>query len=97
MTFDPVSLRNLLLVLSAWAVAFLVALWISLIIWAYRDIRARTNDSCLRILAVMLVVLLFIPGVVVYLILRPARTMDDEYQQTLEEEALLQAAKVRLS
>ncbi len=34
---------------------------------------------------------LFLPGIVVYLILRPARSLEDEYQQTLEEEALLQA------
>jgi RNA polymerase subunit RPABC4/transcription elongation factor Spt4 len=29
--------------------------------------------------------------VLVYLILRPARTLEEEYQQTLEEEALLQS------
>lgn len=33
---------------------------------------------------------LFLPGVLVYLILRPARTLEEEYQRTLEEEALLQ-------
>jgi len=93
MVFDPATLSNLFLIFSAWAVAFLVALWISLIVWAYRDIRSRTRDSFLRILAVMLVLLLFVPGVVVYLILRPSRTLEDEYQQTLEEEALLQAVE----
>ena len=33
----------------------------------------------------------FLPGIIIYLILRPAQTLEDEYQQTLEEEALLQA------
>jgi len=32
-----------------------------------------------------------LPGIVVYLILRPPRTLEEEYQHTLEEEALLQA------
>jgi RNA polymerase subunit RPABC4/transcription elongation factor Spt4 len=32
-----------------------------------------------------------LPGVLVYLILRPPRTLEEEYQRTLEEEALLQA------
>jgi hypothetical protein len=45
----------------------------------------------LRILAVLVVAILFLPGIVVYLILRPAHTLEEEYQNTLEEEALLQA------
>jgi RNA polymerase subunit RPABC4/transcription elongation factor Spt4 len=32
-----------------------------------------------------------LPGVLVYLILRPARTLEEEYQHTLEEETLLQS------
>ena len=39
----------------------------------------------------MVVAILFIPGVVIYLILRPARTLEEEYQQSLEEEALLRS------
>jgi RNA polymerase subunit RPABC4/transcription elongation factor Spt4 len=64
---------------------------LSLIIWTYRDIRARARDPLLRILAVLVVAILFLPGIVVYLILRPAHTLEEEYQNTLEEEALLQA------
>jgi hypothetical protein len=93
MTFDPSSLRNFLLILTAWAGAFVAALWLSLIFWTYRDIRARARDPLARILAVLVVAVLFLPGVAIYLILRPARTLEDEYQQTLEEEALLQAVE----
>ncbi len=39
----------------------------------------------------LVVAVLFLPGIVVYLILRPQRTLEEEYQQTLEEEALLRA------
>ncbi|MFZ6027356.1 MAG: double zinc ribbon domain-containing protein [Chloroflexota bacterium] len=93
MPVDATNLSNLFLALTAWGAAFLIALWIGLIVWTYRDIRARTRDSFLRVLAAVLVLLLFIPGVVVYLLLRPPRTLEDEYQQTLEEEALLQAVE----
>lgn len=93
MTFDPFSLSNFFLILTAWGGAFLAALWLSLIFWTYRDIRARARDPLARILAVLVIAILFLPGVVVYLILRPPRTLDDEYQQTLEEEALLQAVE----
>jgi RNA polymerase subunit RPABC4/transcription elongation factor Spt4 len=42
-------------------------------------------------LAAAVVALLNLPGVLVYLVLRPSRTLEEEYQQTLEEEALLQS------
>lgn len=88
---NPFALDNVFLFLAAWGAAFLVALWLSLIIWTFRDIRGRTRDPLLRILGTLVVALLFLPGVIVYLILRPSRTMEEEYQQSLEEEALLQS------
>jgi len=91
MRLDPTSFSNLILILTAWGGAFLTALWLSLIIWTYRDIRRRARDPLARILATLVVAILFLPGIVVYLILRPPRTLEEEYQQTLEEEALLHA------
>lgn len=91
MNFDPTFLNNFLLIITAWAGAFLSALWLSLIVWTYRDIRARTNDPLSRILAVLVVAILFLPGILIYLILRPRQTLEDEFQQMLEEEALLQS------
>jgi RNA polymerase subunit RPABC4/transcription elongation factor Spt4 len=91
MTFDPTFLSNFLLVLTAFGGAFLAALWIALIIWTYRDIRGRARDPLVQILSTLLVATLNLPGILVYLILRPPRTLEEEYQRTLEEEALLQA------
>ena len=91
MDVDPLSLRNFMLILSAWGGAFLAALWLSLVIWTYRDIRQRARDPLARILAVLVVAVLFLPGILIYLILRPPRTLEDDYQHTLEEEALLQS------
>lgn len=83
------SLGGLFLYISAAFGAFLVALWISLVFWTWRDIRARSHDRLLRLLAPLVVLLLSLPGVIVYLVLRPARTLEDEYERALEEEALL--------
>lgn len=91
MTLNPTYLSSFSLVLAGFAGAFLVAVWVALIVWTYRDIRARHRDRLVHILAAILVTLLNLPGVLVYLILRPARTLEEEYQQTLEEEALLQS------
>jgi RNA polymerase subunit RPABC4/transcription elongation factor Spt4 len=91
MTLNPDFLSNVMLVLTGFGGAFLAALWISLIIWTYRDIRNRARDPLTQILSTLLVALLNLPGVIVYLVLRPPRTLEDEYQRTLEEEALLAA------
>jgi len=91
MTFDPTFLSNLLLILTGFGGAFIAALWIALVIWTYRDIRGRARDPLAQILSALLVAVLNLPGVLVYLILRPQRTLEEEYQRTLEEEALLQA------
>ena len=90
MPLDPSFLSSFVLVLTAFGGAFVVALWISAVIWTYRDIRRRTRDPLVQILSALLVAVLNLPGVLVYLILRPSRTLEDEYQRTLEEESLLQ-------
>jgi len=89
MTFDPTFLSGFLLILVAFGGAFLAALWLALIVWTWRDIRNRARGSLAQVLAVLVVALLNLPGVLVYLILRPSHTLEEEYQRTLEEEALL--------
>jgi hypothetical protein len=75
--------------------AFIAALWLSLILWTVRDIRSRTPDRRAQVLAVLVVVLLNLPGLLIYLLLRPTLTLDEAYQATLEEEALLQGLAER--
>ncbi|WKZ50569.1 MAG: zinc ribbon domain-containing protein [Anaerolineales bacterium] len=91
MPIDPSFMSSFALVLTGFGGAFLAALWISLVVWTYRDIRTRSRDPLVQILSALLVAVLNIPGVLVYLILRPPRTLEEEYQRTLEEETLLQA------
>jgi RNA polymerase subunit RPABC4/transcription elongation factor Spt4 len=81
---------TLLFLALALAGAFLVALWASLIVWTVRDIRSRTHDRLVVILAGILVGVLNLPGLIIYALLRPNRTLEEAYQESLEEEALLQ-------
>jgi hypothetical protein len=90
MNLDPAVLKQITLIATGFSVAFLAALWLSLIFWVFRDIRTRTRDPFMRILAVVVSAVLFLPGIVIYLIIRPAKTIEEEYQHSLEEEALLQ-------
>jgi hypothetical protein len=71
-------------------IAYLLVLWVTLVFWAYRDIRQRTRDPIVQMVAVLLVLLFFLPGHWVYLILRPRNTLAELYERSLEEEALLQ-------
>ncbi|MCC7106542.1 MAG: zinc ribbon domain-containing protein [Chloroflexi bacterium] len=74
--------------------AYLVALWIASIWWAFRDIRARTTDVFLQIAATLLVAVFSFAGLVIYLILRPPKTLAQLYEESLEEEAFLQGFRV---
>jgi hypothetical protein len=75
--------------------AYLVALWIASIWWAFRDIRARTNDLFLQLAATLLVTVFSFPGLLIYMILRPPKTLADLYEESLEEEAFLQGIEVQ--
>jgi uncharacterized OB-fold protein len=85
------DLDSIFIILTAFALAFILALWISLIIWTLRDIRLRTKDRLFRFLALLSVIVFNFPGFLIYLILRPRSTFSESYQSALEEEALLQS------
>lgn len=91
MSLDPSFLKQLTTFAVGFSAAFLAALWLSLIFWTNRDIRRRSRDRVLRIIAVVVVTVFFLPGFLIYLVLRPGYTLEEEYQRALEEEALLQA------
>jgi len=89
MTLPP----NLNVYLSAAAFvigAYVVALYVGLIVWTFRDIHARSRDMLAQIMAVLLVAMFTLPGLVIYLLLRPHGTLAEEYERNLAEEAILQ-------
>jgi RNA polymerase subunit RPABC4/transcription elongation factor Spt4 len=69
--------------------AFLFAFWIAMGIWTFHDIRQRTRDWLVIILAVTLVLIFPIIGLILYMMIRPKATLADVYDRALEEEALL--------
>ncbi len=93
MNFDPAQLGQSVVAAAIWGTGFLVVFWISLVIWTMRDIRSRSGSFFIRLLAVLVVLFFFLPGLAIYLILRPRRTLEQEFQMTLEEEALLQSVE----
>ncbi|MGH2367906.1 MAG: zinc ribbon domain-containing protein [Chloroflexota bacterium] len=85
----------ILQILVAFFGAYFIALWFSMIIWTYYDIRARSQDLYVHIFATALTVVFNIFGLVLYLILRPRETLAEAYERSLEEETLLQEIEER--
>lgn len=77
-------------VLIALGGAYVVAFWFVLVVWTFRDIEARSRSVVTQVVSTLMVVLFFVPGVLLYMILRPKETLDDAFQRSLEEEYLLQ-------
>ena len=76
-------------VVAAVAGAYWAILWLSAIVWTYRDVKDRNSDLTSQVVAVFLVLVFNIPGLFLYLILRPPLTMADAYERNLETEAIL--------
>lgn len=77
-------------VLLALGGAYLIATWFVLIVWTFRDIESRSRNVVTQVFSTLLSVFFWIPGVLLYMILRPKETLDEAYQRSLEEEYLLQ-------
>lgn len=89
------TIFSYLSIAAAVGAALLAALWLSLIIWSFRDMRMRTRDPFAQLLATLVVAALPGIGLLIYLILRPPETLAEAYERALEEEALLQEIEER--
>jgi len=70
--------------------AYLLALYVGLIVWTFRDIHGRTRDVLGQIMATLLVAVFTLPGLLVYMLLRPHETLAERHERDLAEEAILQ-------
>ena len=72
---------------------YLSIVWLAAAFWAFRDLHDRTENPVLPYLAAGLIILfspfLFVFGVLVYRIVRPAERLGEVYERNLAEEALL--------
>jgi RNA polymerase subunit RPABC4/transcription elongation factor Spt4 len=83
------SWQSVLALVGAILIAYGLVLWLGTVVWVYRDIRERTHDTWSQKVSVALVVLFNIPGLILYLVLRPGETLLEAYERRLEKEALM--------
>lgn len=77
-------------ILIALGGAYVLTLWFAVVVWTFQDIQARSRSVVAQIFSTLVVMIFSIPGLLVYMILRPRYTLDDAFQRSLEEEYLLQ-------
>jgi len=70
------TIARTLQVLIALSGAYLAALWVVLIVWTYRDAESRSRNVVTQVFSTMLAALFFVPGVLLYMMLRPKDTLD---------------------
>ncbi len=73
---------------------YLVVRWVALVVWTLLDIFSRTKSWFIRFGAVILVGIGSIFGFILYLIVRPQTTIDDQEIRNLEEKILESQSKV---
>jgi RNA polymerase subunit RPABC4/transcription elongation factor Spt4 len=93
--FDAEQTSSLLLVLTVYGGVVLAAFWLAMILWTYRDMRARSRDRMAQLLVAVMVAVLNFPGLLIYILLRPRETLSEAYERSLEEEALLQEIEAK--
>jgi RNA polymerase subunit RPABC4/transcription elongation factor Spt4 len=71
------------------SIAYILVLWLSAVVWTYRDVKKRTSDPLSQSVATLLVGLFNLPGLIVYLVIRPHETIAESYERSLEAEAML--------
>lgn len=86
--FDPsnwleVSLRGIF--------AYLFVVLVAIVIWVARDAVARSKSLLFQVFSILLVITLNLPGLLIYLIVRPQKTLVDKYHETLEQRVLVES------
>jgi hypothetical protein len=64
-------------------IAYIVVMWLALAYWTYRDIKSRSNQQTVQMVAVFLPLLFFLPGYWVYLLVRPGQTLSEREEERL--------------
>jgi hypothetical protein len=88
-------MRLVVTILMSGLFAYLLALWFSLVIWTFNDIRARSQNIVTQLLGTSIVLLFNLFGLLLYYIIRPNQTLAEAYEKSLEEETLLQEIESR--
>ncbi len=87
------TLQTIVLALTVYFALFSLAL----AIWTFRDSRRRTSNWLVHISGVALVLVFNLPGLLLYMLVRPGETLAQQYDRSLEEAVILQDLEKQLA
>ena len=85
---DYITLNSSFDTIIKWIFLYLAFFWIALVIWVAKDAIARSNSIIFHVLVIILNIFLPIFWLMIYLLIRPSRTLLDKYYEDLEFQAL---------
>ena len=71
-----------------WFIWYLVFFWVALVIWVARDAINRSNSLIFHVFSILLNVIVPVFWLIIYMLIRPTRTLLDKYYEDLEFQAL---------
>lgn len=77
--------------------AYVAVMWLAAVFWTVRDAHSRIRNPIAVAGAGLLVLAGFVPGIWIYLILRPRLTLASRFERSLEAEAVLAELADRLN
>jgi len=69
---------------------YLFVIWIAIVIWVARDSVGRSKSLVFQVFVILLTIILNIFGLLIYLIVRPQKTLIERYHEDLEHRALVE-------
>jgi RNA polymerase subunit RPABC4/transcription elongation factor Spt4 len=85
---DFVTINSSFETIIKWVLLYLAFFWVALVIWVAKDAIARSNSIIFHVLVIILNIFLPIFWLIIYLLIRPSRTLLDKYYEDLEYQAL---------
>jgi len=73
---------------------YIFILLVAIVIWVARDVVSRSKNLIFQVFTILLVIILNLPGLLVYLIIRPQKTLLEKYHEELEQRILAENEEV---
>jgi RNA polymerase subunit RPABC4/transcription elongation factor Spt4 len=70
---------------------YIFILWAALVIWTARDVVVRSKNLAFQVIIILLVIVFNIFGLLIYLIIRPQKTLLERYHESLEQKILTES------
>ena len=68
--------------------AYIFIILVAIVIWVARDVVSRSKSLFFHVFSILLVIIFNLPGLLIYLIIRPQKTLIDRYHEDLERKVL---------